>query len=48
MKGIVEWMREHSDSIQGLDPDLPLLPQLDRLTDEQLREAFRSMDPMAS
>ena len=48
MKGLVEWMREHSDSIEGLDPDLPLLPQLDRLTDEQLREAFRSMDPMAS
>ncbi len=48
MKGIVRWMEEHSDTITGLDPNLPLLPQLDRLSAEQLKEAFRSMDPMAS
>ncbi len=48
LKGVVEWMKEHGDTIDNLDPEIPLLPQLDRLTDEQLREAFRSMDPMAS
>ncbi len=41
-------MEEHSDTITGLDPNLPLLPQLDRLSAEQLKEAVRSMDPMAS
>ena len=48
MKGIVRWMREHTGEIDDLDPGRPLLPQLDQLTDEQLREAFRSMDPLAS
>ena len=48
LKGVVEWMEEHGDTIDNLDSEIPLLPQLDRLTDEQLREAFRSMDPMAS
>jgi hypothetical protein len=31
-----------------LDPNRPVLPQLDTLTDEQLREAARSMDPWAT
>ncbi|MCZ6641799.1 MAG: hypothetical protein O7F71_09515 [Gammaproteobacteria bacterium] len=48
MKGLVEWMKKHGDHIEGLDSSLPLLPQLDRLSAEQLREAFRSMDPLAS
>ena len=48
MKGVVKWMKQHGAAIDDLDPDLPLLPQLDLLTDEQLRQAFRSMDPMVS
>jgi hypothetical protein len=47
MKGLVAWMEEHPAEIEGLDPDRPLLPQFDRLTDEQMRAAIRSMDPLA-
>ena len=35
-----------ADEIAGLDPRRPLLPQFDLLTDEQIRTAFRSMDPL--
>ncbi len=48
MKGLVSWMETHRDNIDGLDPERPLLPQLDLLSDPQLREAFRSMDPLAA
>jgi hypothetical protein len=47
MKGVVKWMKTHSNEIQGLDPAQSLLPQFDLLNDEQIREAFRSMDPLA-
>jgi hypothetical protein len=48
MKGLVSWMNTHRAEIAGLDPKKPLLPQLDKLTDDQLRDAARSLDPMAS
>ena len=48
MKGLVEWMTENRASIANLDPDIPLLPQLDLLTNDQLKQAFRSLDPMVS
>lgn len=44
----LEWMEEHGSEINGLDPELPLLPQFDLLTDEQIRAAFRSMDPLVN
>lgn len=47
MKGLVQWMSAHSADIQGFDRSSPILPQLDKLTDDQLRTAFRSMDPLA-
>ena len=47
MKGLVAWMEQHKTEIAGLDLKRPLLPQFDRLTDEQIRQAFRSMDPLA-
>ena len=47
MRGLVAWMREHGSDIGGLDLARPLLPQFDLLTDEQIRAAFRSMDPLA-
>lgn len=47
MKGLVKWMKKHRNEIRGLDRKRPLLPQFDRLSDEQIREAFRSMDPFA-
>ncbi|MEM7201187.1 MAG: hypothetical protein AAF628_13015 [Planctomycetota bacterium] len=48
MEGLVEWMSKHRAEIEGLERERPLLPQLDRLTNEQLRNAFRSMDPLAN
>jgi hypothetical protein len=47
MQGLVRWMEAHRSEITGLDSALPLLSQLRRLTDDQLRTAFRSMDPLA-
>jgi hypothetical protein len=48
MKRLVAWMEVHAREIAELDASRPLLPQFDRLTEEQMREAFRSMDPWAS
>ncbi len=48
LTGVVAWMRAHAAEISGLDPKLPLLPQLDCLTDDQIRAAFRSLDPLAN
>jgi hypothetical protein len=47
LEGIVAWMRAHAADIAGLDPAKPLMPQLDKMTDAQLRDAFRSLDPLA-
>lgn len=47
MKGLVKWMRSHKHEISGFDAVAPVLPQLDLLTDEQLRRACRSMDRLA-
>ena len=47
MKGLVAWMTAHKGEIAGLDATQPLLPQLDKLTADQLRAAARSMDPYA-
>jgi hypothetical protein len=47
MKGLVAWMQRHAAEIEGLDSARPLLPQFDRLTADQMRAAFRSMDPWA-
>jgi hypothetical protein len=46
-KGLVAWMEKQKASIAGLDPGLPLMPQLDKLTDEQIKAAVRSLDPLA-
>lgn len=45
MKGLVKWMEANTSSIAGLNPSKPLLLQFDLLTDEQIKDAFRSMDP---
>jgi RNA polymerase sigma factor (sigma-70 family) len=44
---LVAWMEDHAEEIPALDRALSLLPQFDRLNDEQMRAAFRSMDPWA-
>jgi len=47
LTGVVAWMRTHASEISGLDAKQPFLPQLDKLTDDQIRAAFRSLDPLA-
>ena len=47
MEKVVSWMKKHRAEIDGLDPDRPMLPQFDSLTDDQMRAAFRSMDSLA-
>ncbi|MEJ7812979.1 MAG: hypothetical protein WKG32_21370, partial [Gemmatimonadaceae bacterium] len=47
MRGVLAWMRAHAGEIRGLDRAAPLLPQMPVLSDEQLRRAFASMDPLA-
>lgn len=44
---LVAWMEKHRAQIAGLDAQRPLLQQLDKLTDEQMRAAARSLDPLA-
>ena len=45
---LTAWMRAHAAATSGLDQGKPMLLQVDKLTDDQLREAFRSMDPLAA
>jgi hypothetical protein len=47
LRGIVSWMKAHAGEVSGFDAGSAVLPQLDRLTDDQLREACRSLDPLA-
>ncbi len=47
IQGLVVWMKENPNDIESFDGSLPLLPQLNKLTDDQLRRAMRSMDPLA-
>ncbi len=47
MQGMVDWMEQNSDQIDGLDLSRPYLPQLDLLNRNQLVAAVRSMDPLA-
>jgi len=37
----------HGGEIPDFDPWRPLLPRLDRLSDDQLKAAMASMDPLA-
>jgi hypothetical protein len=41
-------MDRHREEIDELDADRPLLPQLDRLTDGQLKKLFRQLDPLSA
>jgi hypothetical protein len=45
MAGLNRWIRANGASIAGYDPAVPALLQLPKLTDDQLRAAFRSMRP---
>jgi len=43
-----QWMEAHQDQIMGYDPAVPVLAQLDKLSDDQIREIARSLDPLAN
>jgi hypothetical protein len=47
MLGLAAWMDKNRTAIAGFEAARPLLPQLDKLSDDQMREAMRSMDPWA-
>jgi hypothetical protein len=47
-EALTAWMRAHASEISGLDRSRPMLLQLDKLTDDQLRNSFRSLDPLAN
>lgn len=47
LRGVVGWMRQHAGEVPALDPARPLLLQLGRLSDDQLRAAARAQDPLA-
>lgn len=42
---IAEWMEKNKDEINGFDKNKPTLPQLDLLTDKQLRMIIESVEP---
>ncbi len=48
IKGLVHWADQHQTEIAGFDTSRPTQPQLDKLSNAQLRQAVRSMDPMAN
>jgi hypothetical protein len=48
MQELLAWMTAHASEIEHFDPHAPTLLQLPLLTDDQLRRAFASMDPMAT
>jgi len=41
-----KWIAAHSTEVMGFDPALPALVQLDKLTDGQIREIARNLDPL--
>jgi hypothetical protein len=41
-----KWMEAHTDQIAGYDPATPLLAQMDKLSDSQIREIARGLDPL--
>ena len=48
IEGLVAWMEKNKASLSMLDAKRPLLPQIDKLTDAQLKKAIRSLDPLAN
>ncbi|HWR54123.1 MAG TPA: hypothetical protein VN428_23635 [Bryobacteraceae bacterium] len=47
LDAVAHWMDAHAEQIKALDRTRPALSQFDLLTHEQIRAAFRSMDPLA-
>jgi hypothetical protein len=43
-----KWMEAHTGEIMGYDAAVPALAQLDKLSDGQIREIARTLDPLAN
>ena len=48
IKGLVNWMEKNKGDLPLIDENGPMLPQMDKLTDSQLKEAVKSLDPLAN
>jgi hypothetical protein len=44
---LAQWMRAHAGEIKDADKSKPLMLQLDKLNDDQIRAAARAADPLA-
>ena len=42
-----KWIEAHPGEVMGYDPALPALVQIDKLSDDQIREIARTLDPLA-
>ncbi len=48
IKGLVNWMEKNKGNLPLIDGNRPMLPQMDKLTEYQLKEAMKSLDPLAN
>lgn len=47
IKELVQWTMDHAHLIASYNPNQPVLAQIDKLSDAQLRNAMKDIDPMA-
>lgn len=47
MAAYANWINSNRSQVAGFDPSVPALAQIDRLSDAQVRELARSLDPIA-
>jgi len=47
-KIFVNWMETHADEIKNIDKKMPVIMQIDLLTDEQLTNICFEADPLSS
>ena len=47
VKALMDWMKKHADEVVAFDAGLPLMTQLDHLSDAQIKAALTALDPLA-
>jgi hypothetical protein len=47
VKGLLDWMKKHAGEVMAYDAGLPAMVQLDHLSDDQIRKALTTLDPLA-
>ena len=48
IEGLVNWMEKNKENLSMIDANRPMLPQIDKLSDVQMKKAVKSLDPMAN